>query len=114
MHYNPVHNIKMNTFHVGDTIVVTSKIKEKDKDRLTKFKGIVIAKRGAGISKTFIVRKIGKGNIGVERIYPLHSPNITNIEVVRQGRVRRAKLYYLRERTGKAATYVKPAHPRQS
>jgi len=89
-------------FRVGDTIKVHYRIKEGSKERIQIFQGIVIQKRGAQISKTFTVRKISNG-IGVERIFPFHSPNIQKIEVVRYGRVRRAKLFYLRRAKGKAA-----------
>lgn len=89
-------------FRVGDTIKVHYKIKEGSKERIQIFQGIVIQKRGVQISKTFTVRKVSNG-VGVERIFPLHSPNIQKIEVVRFGRVRRAKLFYLRKAKGKAA-----------
>ncbi len=89
-------------FRVGDTIKVHYKIKEGSKERIQVFQGIVIQKRGGNISQTFTVRKISNG-IGVERIFPLHSPNIQKIDVVRFGRVRRAKLFYLRKAKGKAA-----------
>ncbi len=89
-------------FKVGDTVKVHYKIKEGSKERIQVFQGIVIQKRGMQISATFTVRKIS-GGIGVERIFPQHSPNIDKIEVVRFGRVRRAKLFYLRKAKGKAA-----------
>ena len=89
-------------FRVGDTIKVHYKIKEGSKERIQIFQGIVIQKHGAQISKTFTVRKVSNG-VGVERIFPLHSPNIQKIDVVRFGRVRRAKLFYLRKAKGKAA-----------
>ena len=89
-------------FRVGDTIKVHYKIKEGEKVRIQVFQGIVIQRRGALISKTFTVRKISNG-VGVERIFPLNSPNIDKIDVVRFGRVRRAKLFYLREAKGKDA-----------
>ncbi len=89
-------------FRVGDTIKVHYRIKEGSKERVQVFQGIVIQRRGALISKTFTVRKISNG-VGVERIFPLHSPNIQKIDVVRFGRVRRAKLFYLRKAKGKAA-----------
>ncbi|KQC07196.1 MAG: 50S ribosomal protein L19 [Candidatus Cloacimonas sp. SDB] len=89
-------------FRVGDTIKVHYKIKEGAKERIQVFQGIVIQKKGAQISQTFTVRKISNG-IGVERIFPLNSPNIQKIDVVRFGRVRRAKLFYLRNAKGKAA-----------
>ena len=89
-------------FSVGDTIKVFFKIVEGTTERIQVFEGIVIAKNNTGISRTFTVRKISYG-VGVERIFPMHSPRIEKIEVVRRGRVRRAKLYYLRKRVGKAA-----------
>lgn len=89
-------------FRVGDTIKVHYKIKEGSKERIQIFQGIVIQRRGAQISQSFTVRKISNG-VAVERIFPLHSPNIDKIEVVRFGRVRRAKLFYLRKAKGKAA-----------
>lgn len=89
-------------FSVGDTVKVFFKIVEGTTERIQVFEGIVIAKNNTGISRTFTVRKISYG-VGVERIFPMHSPRIEKIEVVRRGRVRRAKLYYLRNRVGKAA-----------
>jgi len=89
-------------FRVGDTVKVHVKVKEGEKDRIQVFGGMVIAMKGGGTGSTFTVRKISDG-IGVERIFPMHSPIIGKIEVVRRGKVRRAKLYYLRERKGKAA-----------
>ena len=89
-------------FSVGDTVKVFFKIVEGTTERIQVFEGIVIAKNNSGIRKTFTVRKISSG-VGVERIFPMHSPRIEKIEVVRRGRVRRAKLYYLRSRVGKAA-----------
>ncbi len=89
-------------FRVGDTIKVHYKIKEGSKERIQIFQGIVIQRRGAQISQSFTVRKISNG-VAVERIFPLHSPNIDKIEVVRFGRVRRSKLFYLRKAKGKAA-----------
>ena len=88
-------------FRAGDTLRVNVRVREGDKERLQAFEGVCIAKRGSGVSATFTVRKISNG-IGVERIFPLHSPMISEITVVRRGRVRRAKLYYLRHLTGKA------------
>ncbi len=90
------------SFEIGDTVKVHFKIVEGQTERVQVFQGIVIAKNGAGISKTFTVRKISYG-VGVERVFPLHSPRIAKVEVARKGRVRRAKLYYLRKRVGKAA-----------
>lgn len=89
-------------YRVGDTVKVHYKIKEGSKERIQIFQGIVIQKRGSGISKTFTVRKISKG-IGVERIFPQNSPLIDKMDVVRYGHVRRAKLFYLRKAKGKAA-----------
>lgn len=94
-------------FNPGDTVRVHYKIKEGEKSRIQPFEGIVISKKGEGVSKTFTVRRIGADNIGVERIFPLYSPNIDKIDIISQGIVRRAKLYYLRNRIGKAATKVK-------
>lgn len=87
---------------IGDTVRVYVKVVEGNRERLQNFEGIVIKMQGGGIRKTFTVRRISYG-VGVERTFPYHSPRIGRIEVVRQGVVRRAKLYYLRERTGKAA-----------
>ncbi|HEU4763246.1 MAG TPA: 50S ribosomal protein L19 [Gemmatimonadales bacterium] len=90
------------TFDPGDTIRVMVRVREGDKERLQAFEGLCIAKRGGGVSESFTVRKVSAG-VGVERIFPLHSPTIASIDVVRKGRVRRAKLYYLRAVSGKAA-----------
>ena len=89
-------------FRVGDTVKVFVKVVEGDKERIQPFEGVVIARRGTGITGTFMVRKVSFG-IGVERIFPLHSPSLDRIDVVRRGSVRRAKLYYLRGKKGKAA-----------
>jgi large subunit ribosomal protein L19 len=89
-------------FRSGDTVAVHYKIKEGDRERIQVFEGVVIAKKGGGARETFIVRKVSYG-VGVERIFPLHSPLIDKIEVKRQGKVRRAKLYYLRGRSKKAS-----------
>lgn len=89
-------------FNVGDTVKVDAKIKEGEKERTQAFEGTVIAKNGGGISESFTVRKISYG-VGVEKVFLLHSPNVLKVEVVRKGKVRRAKLYYLRDRVGKAA-----------
>jgi large subunit ribosomal protein L19 len=89
-------------FSPGDTVRVMVRVREGEKERLQAFEGICIARRGGGISESFTVRKISAG-VGVERIFPLHSPSISAIEVVRKGRVRRAKLYFLRRLAGKAA-----------
>ena len=90
-------------FRPGDTVRVAVKIKEGNKERIQNFEGVVIAIKGTGTGKTFTVRKIGANNIGVERIFPLYSESIDKIDVVRKGKVRRAKLYYLRGKTGKKA-----------
>ncbi len=89
-------------FEVGDTVNVHVRVIEGEKERIQQYQGIVIAFKGSGARRTFTVRKISNG-VGVERIFPLHSPRLAKIEVVRAGSVRRAKLYYLRERKGKAA-----------
>ncbi len=89
-------------FRPGDTIRVSVRVREGDKERLQAFEGVCIARRGAGIGETFTVRKVS-GGIGVERVFPLHSPTVVRVDVVRTGRVRRAKLYYLRKLSGKAA-----------
>jgi len=89
-------------FRPGDTVRVSVRVREGEKERLQAFEGVCIGRRGAGASETFTVRKLSSG-VGVERIFPLHSPNLANIKVVRLGRVRRAKLYYLRKLAGKAA-----------
>lgn len=89
-------------FNVGDTIKVHYKIKEGNRERIQVFEGTVLKRQGGSIRETFTVRKISYG-VGVERTFPLHSPKIELVEVVRKGKVRRAKLFYLRERTGKAA-----------
>jgi len=92
---------KIPHFEIGDTVDVRCSIKEGDKERVQVFTGTVIARKGRGINETFTVRRI-IDNEGVERIFPLHSPNIINIRPVRSGKTRQAKLYYLRKRTGKA------------
>ena len=92
----------VDVFKVGDTVKVHVIIKEGNKERVQIFQGNVIAKRGSGLGATFSVRKVSFG-IGVERIFPLHSQMIKTVEIVRKGKVRRAKLYYLRKRKGKAA-----------
>lgn len=89
-------------FRPGDTVKVMVRVSEGDKERLQAFEGVCIGRRGGGINETFTVRKISAG-VGVERIFPLHSPALAQIEMVRRGRVRRAKLYYLRQLAGKAA-----------
>lgn len=89
-------------FKAGDTVTVTYKIKEENKERLQKFRGVVIQRRGAGVTQTFTVRKMSNG-IGVEKILPLYSPFIHSIEVNKSGKVRRARIFYLRDLTGKKA-----------
>ena len=89
-------------FSVGDTVKVSIKVIEGDRERIQGFEGIVIARKNGGISETFTVRRVSFG-VGVEKTFPIHSPKVADIKVVRRGKVRRAKLYYLRERTGKAA-----------
>jgi len=89
-------------FRPGDTLRVNVRVREGDKERIQAFEGVCIARKNGGVHETFTVRKISSG-IGVERIFPVHSPMLASIEVVRRGRVRRAKLYYLRERRGKSA-----------
>ena len=89
-------------FRAGDTVRVHARIVEGTRERIQMFEGVVIKRRGAGISETYTVRKISNG-VGVERTFPLHSPRVAQIDILRQGRVRRAKLYYLRNLRGKAA-----------
>jgi large subunit ribosomal protein L19 len=106
---------KLPSFRPGDTVAVHVRVKEKEaakskrdrdkekeKERIQVFEGVVIGMRGRGIQKTFVVRKVSFG-IGIERIFPIHSPSVEKVRVIKRGAVRRAKLYYLRERTGKAA-----------
>jgi large subunit ribosomal protein L19 len=88
-------------FRAGDTLRVNVRVKEGEKERVQAFEGVCISRRGSGVSETFTVRKISNG-VGVERIFPVHSPMLAEISVLRRGRVRRAKLYYLRNLTGKA------------
>lgn len=87
---------------IGDTVRVDVKIREGDRERIQAFEGTVIAKRGSGVTKTFTVRRISYG-VGVERVFPVHSPNVAEVKVIRHGKVRRSKLYYLRDRVGKSA-----------
>ena len=89
-------------FNIGDTVRVSVNIREGSRERIQMFEGTVIAKKGSGISESFTVRRLSYG-VGVERVFPLHSPNVVDVKVVRAGKVRRAKLYYLRDRVGKAA-----------
>ena len=90
------------SFNVGDTIRVHNLIKEGTRERIQMFEGTVIAKHGGGISETFTVRRVAYG-CGVEKTFPLHSPHVAKVDIIRQGKVRRAKLYYLRDRVGKAS-----------
>ena len=98
-----LENKSVPEFKAGDTVRVAVRIKEGNKERVQNYEGVCISIRGEGTGKTFIVRKMGANNIGVERIFPLYSESIESIEVLRRGRVRRAKLFYLRELKGKAA-----------
>ncbi len=90
------------TVNIGDTVRVGVKIREGERERIQAFEGTVIAKKHGGIAETFTVRRVAHG-VGIERVFPIHSPNVVSVEVVRSGKVRRAKLYYLRDRVGKAA-----------
>ncbi len=87
---------------IGDTVKVHVKIREGERERIQVFEGTVIARNNSGIAETFTVRRVSYG-VGIERVFPVHSPNVAKVETVRRGRVRRAKLYYLRDRVGKAA-----------
>ncbi len=89
-------------FNIGDTVRIANKIKEGSRERIQMFEGTVIARRGGGISETFTVRRVSYG-CGVEKTFPIHSPNVVKVDVIRRGKVRRAKLNYLRSRVGKAA-----------
>lgn len=90
------------SFNVGDTVKIDVRIREGERERIQQFEGTVIARRGSGISETFTVRRVSYG-VGVERVFPINSPNVEKVVVVRRGKVRRSKLYYLRDRVGKAA-----------
>ncbi|BCI61097.1 50S ribosomal protein L19 [Solibaculum mannosilyticum] len=89
-------------FNIGDTVRVHVNIREGNRERIQDFEGTVIARKGSGIAETFTVRRVSYG-VGVERVFPIHSPNVQGVDIVRMGRVRRSKLYYLRDRVGKAA-----------
>ncbi len=101
------------SFRIGDTVKVHFSIVEGKTERIQIFEGLVIAKRSSGVKRTFTVRKVSYG-VGVERVFPLHSPKIAKIDVVRRGRVRRAKLYYIRNRVGKAAKVAELVRKRQA
>jgi large subunit ribosomal protein L19 len=98
-----IESKKIDDFSAGDTVKVSVEIKEGDKKRVQDFEGVCISIKGKGTGKTFIIRKIGANNIGIERIFPLYSDSIKKLKVTRYGKVRRAKLFYLRGRVGKAA-----------
>ena len=98
--------LERNDVSVGDTVKVHTKIVEGDKERIQIFQGLVMERSHSGIRETFTVRKLSK-NVGVERIFPLHSPRIDKIEIIRKGKVKKAKLHYLRDRVGKKALFVK-------
>ena len=89
-------------FRIGDTVKVSVNIREGERERIQMFEGTVIARRGSGVAETFTVRRLSYG-VGVERVFPLHSTNVVDVKVIRRGKVRRSKLYYLRDRVGKAA-----------
>jgi large subunit ribosomal protein L19 len=97
-------------FAPGDTVIVNVKVKEGDRTRVQAYEGVVIARTGGGLNESFTVRKISYGE-GVERVFPIYSPNIDSIKVVRRGKVRRAKLYYLRDRRGKSARIAERIDP---
>ena len=92
----------MTAFNVGDTVRVHVNIKEGERERVQMFEGVVIAKKGSGITSSFTVRRVSYG-VGIERVFPIHSPSVKDVVVTRRGKVRRSKLYYLRNRFGKAA-----------
>jgi large subunit ribosomal protein L19 len=98
------------SFRTGDSVRVHFRIREGDKERIQVFEGVVLGRSGAGLKETMTVRKISAGGIGVERIFPVHSPRIEKIEMAKIGRVRRAKLYYLRELSGKSARIRSKRH----
>ena len=93
---------EMPVIRIGDTVRVDVKIREGERERIQAFEGTVIARKGSGIAETFTVRRLSYG-VGVERVFPIHSPNVDKVTVIRVGKVRRSKLYYLRDRVGKAA-----------
>ena len=100
-------------FNVGDSLKVHTRVVEGGKERIQIFAGLCIGRKGSGLNTSYTVRKISSGE-GVERVFPLHTPRVAQIEVTRRGKVRRAKLNYLRERVGKRALYVKPADARDN
>jgi large subunit ribosomal protein L19 len=106
----PYLKASMPEVSVGDTVEVTNIIREGDKKRAQKFKGLIIAMKGSGISKTMTVRKISFG-VGVEKIFPIHSPNVSDIKLIKTGKVRSSKIYYMRGREGKRALKVKAGAP---
>ena len=93
---------KIPDIRIGDTVRVHVNIREGERERIQMFEGTVIARKGSGVAETFTVRRVSYG-VGVERVFPIHSPNVQGVDVIRKGRVRRSKLYYLRGRVGKAA-----------
>jgi large subunit ribosomal protein L19 len=97
-----VESNNLPAFGAGDTIIVSYKIKEGNKERIQQFQGVVLQRKGAGVTETFTIRKMS-GNVGVERIFPVNSPFIESIKVTKSGKVRRARIFYFRERTGKSA-----------
>ncbi len=97
------------SFNIGDTVRVSVNIKEGERERIQMFEGTVIARKGSGVAETFTVRRVSYG-VGVERVFPVHSPNVRDVKVVRHGKVRRSKLYYLRDRLGKAAKVKEKLH----
>lgn len=101
---------KLPAFRVGDTVIVNYRIREGEKERVQAFQGVVLARNRGGIGATFTVRKVSFGGIGVERIFPEHSPRIESLDVVSRGLVRRARLYYLRDLAGKAARLKQARH----
>lgn len=104
---------KIPEFRAGDTVIVNVKVKEGERSRVQAYEGVCIARSGGGFQESFTVRKISYGE-GVERVFPLYSPNIDSIKVVRKGKVRRAKLYYLRDRRGKSARIAERVEPRNT
>ena len=99
----------LSDFRVGDTIKIYYKIIEGKKERIQPYEGVVIAMKGSDVSRTFTVRKIGADNVGVERIFPFSTPNLVRVDVIKRGKVRRSKLYYLRNAVGRAANKIKEA-----